>query len=144
MPISSLLEDYYDAWRAQDLDWLATYLPSDFCHTMHIPNAIYTDGGALQGKAKVMERWRRYVPQCEFLRYDLDTVLVGKDVAAVEISFIYRNRKAGVTLETTKANLWTFEAGWPIRMTEYYNLTGVEKLTRSLGLCGGPRQMATT
>jgi len=49
-----------------------------------------------------------------------------------------------VTLETTKANLWAFEAGWPIRMTEYYNLTGVEALTRSLGLCGGSRQMART
>jgi len=38
--ISSMLEDFYDAWRAQDLDWLATYLPSDFRHTMHIPHAI--------------------------------------------------------------------------------------------------------
>ena len=45
--ISAILEDYYDAWRVQDLDWLATYLPSDFCHTMHIPHAIYTDAGAV-------------------------------------------------------------------------------------------------
>ena len=101
--ISSMLEDFYDAWRAQDLDWLATYLPSDFRHTMHIPHAIYADGGALEGKTHVMERWRRYVPQCEFLRYDFSALLVGKDIAAAEISFVYRHRETGVTLETTKA-----------------------------------------
>ena len=84
------------------------------------------------------------MPQCEFLRYDLSALLVGKDIAAAEISFIYRHRKTGVTLETTKVNFWTFEAGWPIRMTEYFDLNGVAALTRSLGLCGGPRQMATT
>jgi ketosteroid isomerase-like protein len=140
--ISAILEDYYDAWRAQDLDWLATYLPSDFRHTMHIPHAIYTDGGTLQGKAHVMERWRRYVPLCEFLRYDFSAFLVGKDIAAVEISLAYRHRETGVTLKTTKANIWVFEAGWPIGMTEYYDLTGVEALTRSLGLHGGSRQMA--
>jgi len=142
--ISAILEDYYDAWRAQDLDWLATYLPSDFGHTMHIPHAIYTDGGTLQGKSQVMERWRRYVPQCEFLRYDFSALLVGKDIAAAEISFVYRHHETGVTLETTKANLWTFEAGWPIRMTEYYDLNGIDALTRSLGLHGSSRQIATT
>jgi len=36
-----------------------------------------------------MERWRRYVPQCEFLRYDFSALLVGKDIAAAEISFVY-------------------------------------------------------
>ncbi len=141
---ASLLKDYYDAWRAQDLDWLATYLPDDFGHTMFIPHAIYTEGGELDGKRRVMERWRRYVPQCEFLRYDLSTFLVSKDRAAVEISFEYRHRKTGVLLKTTKANLWVFEAGWPVRMAEYYDLTGVEALTRSLGLAGDRRLMSTT
>jgi hypothetical protein len=142
--ISSILEDFYDAWQAQDLDWLATYLPSDFIHTMHIPHAIYKDGGAVHGKRQAMERWRRYVPQCEFLRYDFSALLVGKGIAAAEISFVYRHRGTNVTLETTKANIWTFEAGWPIALTEYYDLNGMDALTGSLGLQGGSRQMART
>lgn len=138
--ISAILNDYYDAWRAQDLDWLATYLPDDFCHTMHLPQDIYRDAGVRQGKRQVIERWHRYVPQCEFLRYDFCALLINKDRAAAEISFVYRHRETGVTLETTKANLWTFEAGWPTRLTEYYDMSGVEALTRSLGLSGGSRQ----
>jgi ketosteroid isomerase-like protein len=142
--ISSILEDFYDAWQAQDLDGLATYLPSDFIHTMHIPHAIYKDAGAVHGKRQVMERWRRYVPQCEFLRYDFNALLVGKDIAAAEISFVYRHRGTSVTLETTKANIWTFEAGRPIALTEYFDLNGIDTLSRSLGLQGGSRQMART
>ena len=35
--VQAILGDIYDAWRAQNLDWLATYLPDDFCHVIHIP-----------------------------------------------------------------------------------------------------------
>ena len=35
--VRAILGDIYDAWRAQNLDWLATYLPDDFCHVIHIP-----------------------------------------------------------------------------------------------------------
>ncbi len=33
----TILGDIYDAWRAQDLEWLASYLPDDFSHTVYIP-----------------------------------------------------------------------------------------------------------
>ena len=32
--VQAILGDIYDAWRAQNLDWLATYLPDDFCHVI--------------------------------------------------------------------------------------------------------------
>jgi hypothetical protein len=48
--METILGDIYDAWRAQDLDWLASYLPDDFCHVMHLPTEIYRLGGYLQGK----------------------------------------------------------------------------------------------
>ena len=35
--VRAILGDIYDAWRVQNLDWLATYLPDDFCHVIHIP-----------------------------------------------------------------------------------------------------------
>jgi hypothetical protein len=30
--IETIINDIYDAWRAQDLDLFASYLPDDFCH----------------------------------------------------------------------------------------------------------------
>jgi ketosteroid isomerase-like protein len=56
--VETVLGDFYDAWRAQDLDWLASYLPDDFCHVMHFPADIHPLAGACQGKNAVIERWR--------------------------------------------------------------------------------------
>jgi len=33
----TIICEIYDAWRAQDLEWLASYLPDDFCHIIYIP-----------------------------------------------------------------------------------------------------------
>ena len=30
--METIISDIYDTWRAQDLDWLASYLPDDFSH----------------------------------------------------------------------------------------------------------------
>jgi hypothetical protein len=52
----TILSDIYDAWRAQDLEWLASYLPDDFCHVMHIPTEIHPLGGTRCGKKVALER----------------------------------------------------------------------------------------
>ena len=44
--VRAILGDIYDAWRAQNLDWMATYLPDDFCHVIHIPSDLHPLGGA--------------------------------------------------------------------------------------------------
>jgi hypothetical protein len=77
--VGAILGDIYDAWRAQDVDWLASYLPDDFCHVIHIPTTIH-----------------------------------------------HRHRGTGTVLETTKANFWTLEDGWPVRLTEYYDVTDLQ------------------
>ena len=43
--VQAILGDIYDAWRAQNLDWLATYLPDDFCHVIQIPVDLHPLGG---------------------------------------------------------------------------------------------------
>ena len=48
--METILGDIYDAWRAQDLDWLASYLPDDFCHVMHLPAGLCAIGGRCEGK----------------------------------------------------------------------------------------------
>jgi ketosteroid isomerase-like protein len=44
----------------------------------------------------------------------------------VEIPFHYRHRGTGTVLETTKANFWTLEDGWPVRLTEYYDVAELQ------------------
>ena len=33
----TIINDIYDAWRSQDLDRLASYLPEDFSHMIYVP-----------------------------------------------------------------------------------------------------------
>jgi len=54
--VRAILGDIYDAWRAQNLDWLATYLPDDFCHVIHIPVDLHPLGGTRCGKKEAIER----------------------------------------------------------------------------------------
>jgi ketosteroid isomerase-like protein len=128
----TIIRDIYDAWRAQDLEWLASYLPDDFHHVMYIPVDVYSRAGACRGKAMVIERWRTVVAEYEFLEVNTQDLIVVKDRAAIEIPFRYRHRATGKLLETVKANFWTLEDGWPIRLTEYYDVSSVRSFTASL------------
>jgi ketosteroid isomerase-like protein len=124
--VGAILADVYDAWRAQDIDWLGSYLPNDFCHVIHIPTAIHPLGGARHGKKVALERFRQIVARYEILHYDTSDLMIEKNHAAVEIPFHYRHRGTGTVLETTKANFWTLEDGWPVRLTEYYDVTDLQ------------------
>jgi ketosteroid isomerase-like protein len=130
--METVLGDIYDAWRAQDLDWLASYLPDDFCHVMHLPSALYPEGGVCEGKVRVIERWRSVIPTFEVLRFDTSNLMINKNSAAAEIVMQYRHRQSGEVLDTTKANFWAFEAGWPVRLTEYYDVASIEAVTARL------------
>ena len=79
--METILGDIYDAWRAQDLEWLASYLPDDFYHVMHIPVAVCAIGGPCEGNLHVLERWRSVVPQFDILRFDTSNLLINKNCA---------------------------------------------------------------
>jgi ketosteroid isomerase-like protein len=118
----AILGDIYDAWRAQDLEWLASYLPDDFCHVVHVPTTIHPLGGARDGKKVALERWHLILERYEIEHFDTSDLMIDKNRAAVEIPFIYRHKETGAPLETVKANFWTLEEGWPVRLTEYYDV----------------------
>ena len=46
----TIIGDIYDAWRAQDLDWLASYLPDDFSRVIYIPFEVHPLSGLCRGK----------------------------------------------------------------------------------------------
>jgi ketosteroid isomerase-like protein len=38
----------------------------------------------------------------------------------------YRHRETGAPFESTKANFWTLEDGWPVKLTEYHDIARVQ------------------
>jgi SnoaL-like protein len=131
-PLRTLLEDFYDAWRQQDFDWLGSYLPSDFRHIIKLPTALYPLGGTRDGKAHVIEHWRQVTQQFAILQYDVQAIAIDDDHAAVEIAVRYRHKATGAVLATTKTNFWAFEAGWPVTLTEHYNVADLLQFKNDL------------
>ena len=128
----TILSDIYDAWRAQDLDRLGSYLPDEFCHMIHIPTAIHPLGGMRQGKGPALERLRQIFEQFDFVRLDTERLMIEKDHAAAEIPTHCLHRATRASYEATKANFWTLEEGWPVQLTEYYDVARLQAFMSSL------------
>jgi len=124
--VRAILSDIYDAWRAQNLDWMATYLPDDFCHVIHIPVDLHPLGGTRCGKKETLERLRLIAEQFDFVIFDTSGLLIESNRAAVEVPIHYRHRETGAPFESTKANFWTLEDGWPVKLTEYHDIARVQ------------------
>lgn len=125
-----ILGDIYDAWRAQDLDWLASYLPNDFAHIINVPASLGPTAGSCYGKKAVIDHWHAVMADFEFLMFD--TSGTARNRAATEIPFRYRHRASGKLFELIKGTFWTLKDGWPIRLTEYYDLAYIQSFSTSL------------
>ena len=122
----TVISDIYDAWRSQDLDRLASYLPNDFSHMVYIPTEVHPLGGLCSGKKAALARLGLIAAEFDFLRFDTNDLMIHKERAAVEIPIHYRHRQTGVVLETKMANFWTFEEGWPVKLSEYHDIARIQ------------------
>jgi ketosteroid isomerase-like protein len=129
----SILTEIYDAWRAQNLDWLFTYIPNDFCHAVYVPKSVHPLAGTVQGKQAVLERWQICMAPYDFLSLETSTMMFEEDRAAVEVAFRYRHKATGKILVTTKANIWTLEEGWPVKLSEYYDVAKLQSFIQEIG-----------
>ena len=118
----ALLDDIYDAWRAHDLDLLATYLPDDFSHFINIPTEMHPLGEVRHGKAAVLERLGLIFQQFDTKSLETGPIAPSTHGVAVEVLTHCRHRASGASLDTTKSNLWTLEDGWPVKLFEHYDL----------------------
>jgi ketosteroid isomerase-like protein len=130
--IGSVLNDIYDAWRAQNLDWLATYLPDDFSHRINIPPSVYPLGGERIGKKAALERLKLMFAQFETQRLSTSHLVIDGDKAALDVSTLCVHRPTGAHLDSNKRNLWTLEDGWPIKLDEYYDVGRVASFLKSV------------
>ena len=129
--------EIYDAWRAQDIEWLASYLPDDFCHIIHIPTEIHPLGGTSRGKAASIARLGVIADDFEILQFDTSGLIIQNEHASVEIPLRYRHRETHVELETTIANFWAFEGGWPVRLAEYHNIVRLQEFKQNVAASVG-------
>jgi ketosteroid isomerase-like protein len=91
----TIINDIYDAWRAQDLDWLASYLPDDFSHMIYIPTEVHPLGGLCNGKAAALGRLALiavqfdclHFVQFDCLHFDTSDLMIRKDRSGLEIPF---------------------------------------------------------
>jgi len=83
------------------------------------------------------------------LRFQFDTsrLIANEDHAGVEMPVRYRHRETSVPLETTIANFWTFEDGWPTKRTEYHDIERIQAFSkhhRDLSWCVNARPLGAT
>jgi ketosteroid isomerase-like protein len=128
----TIISDIYDAWRAQDLEWLASYLPEDFSHMVYVPKDIHPLGGLCRGKAAALQRWTQVSQELELLRYDTSDLMIRDNRAGLEIPAHYRHKATGLHIETVIVNFWTFEDGWPVKLAEYHDIGRVQAFTANL------------
>lgn len=122
LPAQRLLTDIYDAWRAQNLDLLATYLPDDFSHFINIPPEMHPLGWVRHGKAAALERFGQIFEQFETECLETSHTALNAGSATVEVQKRCRHRESGEVLDMTKTDLWTLEDGWPVKLFEHYDL----------------------
>jgi ketosteroid isomerase-like protein len=117
-----MLTDIYDAWQAQNLDLLATYLPDDFSHFINIPPEMHPLGWVRHGKTAALERLGQIFQQFETEHLETSHIAVNAHGATVEVRKRCRHRESGEVLDMTKTDLWTVENGWPVKLFEHYDL----------------------
>ena len=131
-----VLKDIYDAWRVQDLDTVAGYLPDDFRHEVHIPTRVLHLGGLRAGKQSALERLRLVIVEFDFLSFDASELIIDKGRAAVEIPIRYRHRETGVPLESVFASFWTLEGDRPVRLIEYHDIGRIQAFSETVAAVG--------
>jgi ketosteroid isomerase-like protein len=118
----TLLTDFYDAWRTHDLDLMGMYLPDDFSHLLNIPAETLSVGGLRQGKRASLKRLAEIFDGFDTQYLQPGRFIVRDSQAIVEVHTRCRHRASGAWLDTRKQHVWQLEDGWPVKLSEFYDL----------------------
>jgi ketosteroid isomerase-like protein len=102
----TLLTDFYDAWRAHDLDLMGTYLPDDFSHSLNIPTHTLSVGGVRQGKSASLRRLAEIFQGFDTQYLEPSRLIVRDSQAILEVHTRCQHRASGVWLDTRKQHVW--------------------------------------
>jgi hypothetical protein len=123
--VRAILGDIYDAWRAQNFDWLGSYLPDDLCHVIHIPVELHPLGGTRRGKKGALARLQLIVAQFHFDEIDTSDLLIERNRRGGSADTLPPpgNRRA---VRIDQVEFLDLEDGWPVKLTEYHAIARVQ------------------
>jgi hypothetical protein len=127
----AMLLDIYDAWRIQNVDLLASYLPKDFIHSINIPSEMHPLGGDRRGKTAALERLNLIFQQFDTKAFMPSPLVITASDATIDVQTTCLHRPSGAWLTTTKQHLWTLESSWPVSLREVYNLDDFRAFTEA-------------
>jgi len=125
-PAKTNLVDIYDAWRDHDLDRLASYLPSDFSHHINIPVEFLPMGGVRLGKQAAIERLAQIFDSFDTQFIEPGPMRLDDIGASLDVKSHCLHRSSKTWLHTTKRHVWLMEDGWPVSLSEVYDLREFE------------------
>jgi hypothetical protein len=125
-PAKTNLVDIYDAWRDHDLDRLASYLPSDFSHHINIPVEFLPMGGVRLGKQAAIERLAQIFDSFDTQFIEPGPLRLDDIGASLDVKSHCLHRSSKTWLHTTKRHVWLMEDGWPVSLSEVYDLREFE------------------
>ena len=125
-PAKTNLVDIYDAWRDHDLDRLASYLPSDFSHHLNIPVELLAVGGVRHGKEAAIERLAQIFDSFDTQYIEPGPMSSTTSARASTCRAIACTGSSRTWLHTTKKHVWLMEDGWPVSLSEFYDLKQFE------------------
>jgi len=126
------LEDIYDAWRDHDLDRFASHLPADFSHSLNIPPELLGVGGMREGKAEAITRLQEIFNGFDTQYIEPVHMAPDETKVVVEVHTRCQHRLSGKLLDTKKKHVWLLEDGWPVRLSEYYDLDQFRAFMKSM------------
>jgi ketosteroid isomerase-like protein len=112
-PVSrSVVESFYEAYISRDPQRIAPFLDDDVEWDVFGPAAVIQVCGRWRGKAAVIDRFARVVPQVvEFKSLDRDCLLVDGDRAALNGRVISRHCESGRIISHRIAHFIQFRDG---------------------------------
>jgi hypothetical protein len=122
----------------QDIDWIASCLPEDFCHVVLIPTEVHPFGVVCKGKAAI-DRLRAIASEFDFIKFDTNSLITDTARAAAEIPVHYRHRGTGLPLQSTFVNFWTFQDNRPIKLVEYHDIPRIQDFMTHMTALAEPK-----
>jgi ketosteroid isomerase-like protein len=107
-----VVEAFYQAYCTRDPDRIGMYLDDDVEWVVEGPVEVISFYGTWRGKAAVLDRFRRIVPQVtDFKKLDIDALLVDGESSAMFGRITSVQRKTGRLISHRCAHLVRYRAG---------------------------------
>jgi ketosteroid isomerase-like protein len=93
---------------------------------LNIPAELLAAGGARQGKAEAIARLQAIFSGFDTQYLEPGEIIVRGNCAMLEVHSRCQDRATGKWLDTTKKHVWLLEDGWPVKLSEFYDLEQFE------------------